>query len=104
MPPVLADQEVQSRLAQLTGWALHDGRLRQVFRFRDFAQAFGFMAASAVVAERLNHHPDWSNAYNVVSVELTTHDAGGLTALDFELAQHMNRLAAVGAVNPDAVP
>jgi 4a-hydroxytetrahydrobiopterin dehydratase len=67
------------------------GTLTREFLFEDFAQAFGFMAQVALAAERLNHHPEWSNVYNRVSVTLTTHDAQGLTALDLELARVAER-------------
>lgn len=78
------------------GWALDDGdrSLRKTFVFGDFVEAFGFMARVALVAEKLGHHPDWSNSYRRVEVRLTTHDAGGLTALDVALAERMDRLAA----------
>jgi 4a-hydroxytetrahydrobiopterin dehydratase len=70
-----------------------DHRLTRIFRFPDFVGAFAFMSACALVAEKLNHHPDWSNVYATVTVALTTHDAGGLTELDFKLAREMDRLA-----------
>ena len=76
----------------LPGWELADGKLRREFVFQDFVTAFGFMSQVALVAEKMDHHPEWSNVYNRVVVELQTHDAGGLTDLDFELA------AAAGAV------
>lgn len=63
------------------------------WKFKDFAQAMAFMNAVAEVAERMNHHPEWTNVYNRVNVRLTTHDAGGLTQLDFDLAQAMDALA-----------
>lgn len=81
---------VAARLASVPGWRLDGGRLAREFVFRDFAQAFGFMAQVALIAERLDHHPDWSNAWNRVTVHLTTHDAGGLTERDFALAERMN--------------
>lgn len=89
----LDDQDVQARLPHLAGWTLREGKLHKAFKFADFAEAFGFMAASALVAERLNHHPNWSNVYNQVQVDLSTHDVGGITELDFTLAQRMNELA-----------
>lgn len=90
----LDDESVRQQLLQLHGWARSNGKLRKRFTFADFAEAFGFMAAVAVVAERMNHHPEWSNIYNRVEVELVTHDAGGLTMLDFALARRMDELAA----------
>ncbi len=91
-PPKLSDPEIRTRLQTLPGWDLAGGKLRREFVFQDFVTAFGFMSQVALVAEKMDHHPEWSNVYNRVVVELQTHDAGGLTDLDFELA------AAVGAV------
>jgi len=93
-PPRLADDEIKKRLADLPAWTIAGGKLRREFRFADFSEAFGFMARVALVAEKMDHHPDWSNVWNRVTVELWTHDAGGITDLDFELAQAMDRLAA----------
>ena len=92
-PARLSDAEIRTRLATLPGWSLAAGKLRREFRFADFSEAFGFMARAALAAEKMDHHPDWSNVWNRVTVELSTHDAGGLTALDFELAAAMDRLA-----------
>ena len=78
--------------AQAT-WQLHEDSLHTQWTFKDFRQAMAFMHAVAEVAERMNHHPEWSNVYNRVTVRLTTHDTGGLTALDFALAQAMDTLA-----------
>ncbi|MFZ4738028.1 MAG: 4a-hydroxytetrahydrobiopterin dehydratase [Bradymonadia bacterium] len=75
-------------------WSVHDGALRRVFEFEDFAAAFAFMARSACLAERLDHHPDWSNGGGRVTVDLKTHDVGGLTGLDVALARAMDRYAA----------
>jgi len=74
-------------------WALQSDRLVKQFRFQNFVEAFGFMTASALVAERLDHHPEWRNVYNRVDVELTTHDAAGLTDRDFTLARAMDLAA-----------
>lgn len=93
----LTPQEVQQALAQLPAWTYgseRGGTLAREFRFADFAQAFGFMAQAALVAERRDHHPEWTNVYNRVAVTLTTHDAPGLTARDVELARAMDRIAA----------
>ena len=92
-PLRLADTDAAARLASLPGWSLEGGRLHKAFAFRDFAEAWGFMSAVAVVAEGMGHHPDWSNAWNRVTVDLSTHDVGGLTALDFDLAAKMEALA-----------
>jgi 4a-hydroxytetrahydrobiopterin dehydratase len=82
-------------LAQLPGWAAVSGReaVHRSFRFTDFKSAFGFMTQAALKAEQLDHHPEWSNVYNRVEVTLTTHDAGGVTALDLELAQYLDQIA-----------
>ena len=74
-------------------WALKEEKLHRRYRFVDFASAFGFMTQMALVAERMNHHPEWFNVYNQVRVDLTTHDAGGITALDIQLATAMNQAA-----------
>lgn len=92
-PDALDEAEAARRLAELPGWDLVDGRLHRELRFDGFAAAFGFMASVALVAEKLDHHPDWSNSWNKVVVDLTTHDAGGLTTLDFDLATAINAFA-----------
>ncbi|MBL8341511.1 MAG: 4a-hydroxytetrahydrobiopterin dehydratase [Rubrivivax sp.] len=89
----LDDAAVAARLAGLPGWDLRAGKLHRRFVFDDFAAAFGFMASVALVAERMNHHPEWVNVYNQLEVDLVTHDAGGITELDFTLAARMNALA-----------
>lgn len=84
-------------LASLPDWRFDDARgglIAREFTFHDFTQAFGFMAQMAVVAESRNHHPEWFNIYNRVQVTLTTHDAGGLTMKDIELARRMDAVAA----------
>lgn len=78
----------------LRGWTLLDGKLHRVYEFPDFVGAFGFMTAAAHAAEGLEHHPEWCNVFNRVTVDLSTHDAGGLTELDFALAERMEALAA----------
>lgn len=90
---------MQAALARLPGWQLDAQRaaLRRQFVFADFVEAFGFMTRVALLAERMNHHPEWCNVYNRVDVVLTTHDAGGVTALDVDLALAMNALAAAPA-------
>jgi 4a-hydroxytetrahydrobiopterin dehydratase len=82
-------------LAKLEGWTDVDGRdaISRKFTFKDFNEAFGFMARAALIAEKLDHHPEWFNVYNRVEVTLATHDAGGVTERDLKLAQEMNRLA-----------
>ena len=83
-------------LAKLSGWSEIKDRdaITKRFQFKDFSEAFGFMARAALVAEKLDHHPEWFNVYNKVDVTLSTHDAGGLTDLDIRLAEAMEKLAA----------
>lgn len=90
------DAERATVLAGLPAWRLVDGReaIGRTFTFKDFSAAFGFMTRVAMVAERMDHHPEWRNVYARVEVVLATHDAGGLTALDVELATAMDRIAA----------
>ena len=87
--------ECAAALSEVAGWSLSDDglRIRRMFEFGDFTGAFGFMVQVALMAEKANHHPEWSNVYNKVDITLTTHDAGGLTARDFELARAINALA-----------
>ncbi|WP_029074929.1 4a-hydroxytetrahydrobiopterin dehydratase [Kaistia adipata] len=91
----LAEVERATALAGLDGWAPVEGRdaITKVFTFGDFQEAFAFMTRAALLAERMNHHPEWSNVYRTVTVTLTTHDAGGLTERDIELAEAMDRFA-----------
>ena len=93
-PAKLAEAEVAARLAKLPGWTIEGGKLHRALVFRDFVEAWGFMSGAALAAEAMGHHPEWSNVWNRVTVDLTTHDAGGLTALDFDLAARMQALAA----------
>lgn len=89
----LTESQIASELASLDGWRLDAGKLYRKFQFADFVTAFGFMTSSALVAERMGHHPEWSNVYHTVEIRLTTHDAGGITARDVELAKAMSELA-----------
>ncbi len=100
-PERLSQSEIARRLATLPGWTALDRGLHRVFTFRDFVDAFAFMTAAAREAEALGHHPDWSNAYNRVTVDLITHDAGGITGLDFALAARLDALAAGPAARAD---
>jgi 4a-hydroxytetrahydrobiopterin dehydratase len=93
-PPALDPAAVDAALGELPGWELRDGKLHRELRFADFATAFGFMAAAATVAAEMDHHPEWSNVYSRVTVDLVTHDAGGVTELDLGLARRMSELAA----------
>ena len=92
----LDEAAIVEKLAAAEGWALDEDGLgiRKSFKFRTFIQAFGFMTETAIAAEKLNHHPEWFNVYNRVDVRLTTHDAGGLSELDFKLAAAMEKAAA----------
>jgi len=90
----LEDSELTASLRDLPGWQVRDGKLVRDYRFRDFGDAFAFMAACALRIHALDHHPEWSNVYSTVRVELVTHDAGGITARDVELAGVMEGIAA----------
>jgi 4a-hydroxytetrahydrobiopterin dehydratase len=92
-PTALDAKEIDSRLNSRPGWNLEHAKLHRLFQFKSFVEAFGFMSQIAILAEKMDHHPEWSNVYSRVEVFLTTHDAGGITELDFELAEHMDRLA-----------
>jgi 4a-hydroxytetrahydrobiopterin dehydratase len=83
---------IRERLGSLPGWSLQEGKLYREYEFADFVEAFGFMTRAALAAERMNHHPEWSNVYNRVTVRLTTHDAGGITDRDLKLAGTLNDL------------
>ncbi len=91
----LTTAEIGAALEDLGGWTLEDGgkAIVKTFRFGDFITAFGFMSAAALTAEKMDHHPEWSNVYSRVEVRLTTHDSGGVTALDMALAAAMDKLA-----------
>src|SRR4051812_12814412 len=89
----LSDQEVRSALETLPGWSTLNGKLHREFKFRDFSYAFGFMATAATAIEKQNHHPEWFNVYNRVTVDLMTHDANGITAKDIDLAALLNEIA-----------
>ena len=90
---LLSDEHARRRLEGLDGWTIRDNRLHKTYRFADFVQAFGFMTRCALEAEKRDHHPDWHNVYKTVEVTLWTHDAGGLTELDFDLAIAFDRQA-----------
>ncbi len=91
----LSGEARKSALAKLSGWSEVNGRdaIARKFVFKDFNAAFGFMTRAALVAEKLDHHPEWFNVYKTVEVTLSTHDAGGVTELDVKLAEAMNQLA-----------
>lgn len=85
--------EIKSAMEQLPEWRVVDGKLHREYKFVDFPLAFGFMATAAPMIEKMNHHPEWANVYNRVTVDLTTHDAGGITGRDFELAALLEEVA-----------
>jgi 4a-hydroxytetrahydrobiopterin dehydratase len=87
----LSDDEIQTELSKLSDWTLREGKLHREFKFENFVEAFGFMAKLALVAESLNHHPEWENVYNRVTISLQTHDVSGISNLDFEFAQAADR-------------
>jgi 4a-hydroxytetrahydrobiopterin dehydratase len=88
----LNEQELSTSLKQLSAWELRNSKLHREFKFADFAHAFGFMSTAAVLIEKMNHHPEWFNVYNRVSVDLTTHDANGITERDVELARLLDSI------------
>ncbi|MEJ5255483.1 MAG: 4a-hydroxytetrahydrobiopterin dehydratase [Acidimicrobiales bacterium] len=90
--PALSDAEVSAHLAGLDGWQLVDGRLHREVAFEDFGAAFAFMTRVALIAEKLDHHPDWSNSWNRVVIDIVSHADGGLTERCFELAGRINRV------------
>jgi len=92
----LSDREVRSELAKLKGWRLVRGKLRKTFKFQDFNEAFGFMTRVAMEAEKMNHHPEWFNVYNTVTIDLVTHDVGGISNHDFKLASVISSIASEG--------
>ena len=89
----LTDAEISAQLEGISGWTVEDEKLHKEFQFDSFVEAFGFMASVALIAESMNHHPEWFNVYNRVTVDLATHDAGGISALDFELAKKIDALS-----------
>ena len=89
----LTDEEIKKELANLPGWSVLNGKLHKDFVFKNFIEAFGFMTKTALYIEKMNHHPEWFNVYNKLKVDLTTHDAGGITQNDINLARTLNSLA-----------
>ncbi|HKU33859.1 MAG TPA: 4a-hydroxytetrahydrobiopterin dehydratase [Candidatus Nitrosotalea sp.] len=89
----LTDEQIKKELANLQGWSVVNGKLHKDFVFADFVEAFGFMSKAAINIEKMNHHPEWFNVYNKIKVELVTHDAGGITQNDINLARTLNSLA-----------
>jgi 4a-hydroxytetrahydrobiopterin dehydratase len=89
----LGAERLSAWLEKSTGWAVAAGKLHRDYSFADFKTAFGFMTIAAIAIEKLDHHPEWANVYNKVSVDLTTHDAGGITQKDLELAEILDKAA-----------
>ena len=85
--------ELAEALSHLAGWSVAEGKLHKEYKFADFIHAFGFMATAAIAIEKMNHHPEWFNVYNRVTVDLTTHDAQGISAKDAELAKILDEIA-----------
>ncbi len=89
----LSDEQIRKELANLPGWSIVDGKLHKEFTFKNFIEAFGFMTTAALHIEKMNHHPEWFNVYNKIKVDLVTHDAGGITQNDINLARTLNSLS-----------
>jgi len=90
---VLSPEEVESRMGEVPEWSVVDGRLHRELRFGDFSEAFAFMVRVAIEAEKIDHHPDWSNSWNRVVIDVSSHAAGGLTDRCFTLAGRIDRLS-----------
>jgi len=88
-PAVLTQEQIQSQLKSLPTWQLLSNKLHRELKFKSFADAFAFMTRAAQISEQLDHHPEWSNVYNRVTIDLTTHDCGGISELDFEWAKRV---------------
>jgi len=92
-PGRLSEFDIAAALAELPGWQVVGGKLQREYKFADFVTAFAFMTGAALVAQRMDHHPEWFNVWGTVRIDLETHDAGGVTTLDVQLAQSMEELA-----------
>lgn len=88
----LTTQQVESRLNEYPNWSLKKGKLHRVFKFRDFVQAWGFMTQVALLAEKANHHPEWKNVYDRVTIDLITHEVDGISQRDFDLIDSINNI------------
>ena len=89
----LSDEQIKKELVSLSGWSIVNGKLHKDFVFTDFIEAFGFMSKASMHIEKMNPHPEWFNVYNKLKVDLVTHDAGGITQNDINLARILNSLA-----------
>ena len=92
MAAKLSEQEIATALHKLAGWGISNGNLHRVFEFKDFNHAFGFMTRVALAAEKMDHHPDWSNSWNAVTISILHHDLGRLSSLDAKLAREVERI------------
>ncbi|MEO1889769.1 MAG: 4a-hydroxytetrahydrobiopterin dehydratase [Cycloclasticus sp.] len=90
---IAPQEEVTAFVYEFSEWSIENGKLHREFIFANFVEAFGFMTKAAILAEKANHHPEWFNVYKKVVVDLTTHEAGGITERDFALAKQMERIA-----------
>jgi|TARA_B110000467_G_scaffold103353_1_gene93756 4a-hydroxytetrahydrobiopterin dehydratase len=88
----LSESEIDEEIKKISGWSVKDDKLHKEFQFDNFNQAFGFMTRAAMEIEKMNHHPEWFNVYNRITVDLTTHEAGGVTNNDINLAKILNSL------------
>lgn len=88
----IPSNEIENALKNMEGWSVVEGKLHKEFKFDDFNEAFGFMTRAAMHIEKMNHHPEWFNVYNKLIIDLTTHDAGGITENDIKLAKTLNSL------------
>ena len=91
--PKLTTFQIENEILNLSDWTVQNDKLHKQYHFDSFIEAFGFMTSVALVAESMNHHPEWTNVYNRVTIDLTTHDSGGISALDFELAKRADEIA-----------
>jgi 4a-hydroxytetrahydrobiopterin dehydratase len=91
--PKLSSEQIEHALRQVQGWQVVNDKLHREYQFPDFIHAFGFMATAAIAIEKMNHHPEWFNVYNRVKIDLTTHDSGGITQNDVDLAQLLDGIA-----------
>lgn len=91
-PSKFTVDQINEKLGSLNGWSLVDGKLHREIQFKNFIEAFSFMSRVALHAEKMDHHPEWFNVYNKVAIDLATHDAGGVTDLDFKLAETINKM------------
>ena len=89
----LSDEQIRKELGNLPGWSVVNGKLHKEFIFKDFIEVFGFMTIAALHIEKMNHHPEWFNVYNKLKIDLVTHDAGGITQNDINLARTLNSLS-----------